>query len=135
MGLFEKYDVRHVDHSGNYHEFIPQYILARVNGVENVHTFLYRIIYQNSSAQNESMIRPHKRLLPDLGIDGGFLFSILLELFTHVVFESQKNSFNDWFDELREMTADGVDEMLQTMTVAQLEEKINSGNPKFAARG
>ena len=137
MGLFEKYDVRYTDQNGNYHKFIPQYIRARVNGVINVHTCLYRIIYHNSCVNDESMIQPQKRFLPDLGIDTGFFLEILLELFRHVIFESEKNSFSDWFGEICDrLKSDdrGVDDMLQTMTVAQLEEKINAGNPKCAAR-
>ena len=83
-----------------------------------------------------SEIKPEMKLADDLGMDNLDLFEVCIQLKGHIVFQSRENEFLDWVDLLMESLESGSDLLpgYEGMTVAQLEKKVDSGHPMYAAK-
>ena len=135
MGLFDAYKGSTTELDGNFNEFIPQYILVKVYGTEKIRTCLYRAISRISGV-DVSEIKPEMKLADDLGMDNLDLFEVCIQLKGHIVFQSRENEFLDWVDLLMESLESSSDLLpgYEGMTVAQLEKKVDSGHPMYAAK-
>lgn len=130
MGLFDAYKGATKELDGNFNEFIPQYIQAKLNGNESVHKCLYEVLTEFLGD-----VTPDANLSDDLCCDDIDFVQMLSILRDRLIFESRENSFRSWVNEMiRKFNDQSIDQCDYSITVRQLEEKIYEGCPLYAVK-
>ena len=134
MGLFDAYKGSTTELDGNFNEFVPQYIQAKLNGTESVRKCLYRILSEYSGLTTE--IKQNMSIAMDLEIDDIDFVYACQNLKDNVIFQSRDNECVDWINMIIDKFNDQGDvcDLYCKMTVADLEAKINSGSPMCAVK-
>lgn len=136
-GIFARYSDSTPALDGNYNLFVPQNIRLRVNGREPLHKCLYKIV-EDVACLDPGTARPEMHFWNDLGLDDVDLSEILRAIDGHVLFESRRNAFTHWYEEMMGRLSQGNAyehiEWLADMTLNDLENRINSGCPVSVAK-
>ena len=134
MGFLDAYEGAVEDYDGNYNYFVAQHIQMRLNGSETVHVCLRRALALVSGMER-STLRPHMNLKNDLGLSDKTFLYLLRILEDSIIFMSGHNPFYDWFMAANNFRHDnGHWGQFIDITIAQLEELIESGHPMSAAK-
>ena len=135
MGLFDAYKGATKEMDGNFNEFIPQYIQAKLNGTESVRKCLYKVL-ADYKFDDSVGVTPDLNLSSDLGLDDLGFGQMLSVLRDRLIFTSLENSFLTWVNEMIGKFNDRecLDQCDFSITVKQLEEKINAGCPMYAVK-
>lgn len=135
MGLFDAYKGATKDMDGNFNEFIPQYIQAKLNGTESFRKCLYSVITDFLGVDPVDVV-PEAYLAGDLGCDDLDFVDMTNLLRDRLIFESSENSFFSWVNDKIVNINKGQTILQQEydLTVRQLEEKIYEGCPLYAVK-